>query len=466
MTENNFDVVVIGGGPGGYVSAIRCAQLGFKTACIESRGALGGTCLNVGCIPSKALLESSHHFETLNHGLNEHGIEISGVKFNLANMLKRKSGVVDQLTRGIEGLFKKHKITYLRGMGSFVSKDKVKVTGGDDGTYSTKHVVIATGSVPIELPMAKFDHKIIVDSTDALSFGTVPQHLVVIGGGVIGMELGSVWLRLGAKVTVIEAMPNILGGTDVGVSTLAKRLFEKQGFTIHCKTKLKEAKVEGGIGVVRCEAADGSTLELQADKILVAVGRRPCTDGLNIESVGIQRDERGRVIIDAHFQTNISGIYAIGDVVRGPMLAHKAEDEGIAAAEIIAGKAGHVNYDAIPSVVYTHPEIASVGLSEEACKEKGLKYKKGQFPFLANGRAKALGYTEGFVKILADEKTDKIIGFHIIGPQASELIAEAAIAVEYQASAEDIARSAHAHPTLSEVMKEAALSVDGRAIHI
>lgn len=462
----SYDVVVIGGGPGGYVAAIRAAQLGYKAACIEGRGTLGGTCLNVGCIPSKSLLEASEMFVKVQHA-EEFGVLAKDVKADIPAMMKRKDDTVKQFTRGIEGLFKKNKVTYLKGFGSFVDANHIKITAADgtESTVNAKNVIIATGSEPIEIPIAKFDGKKVVSSTEALSFEKPPKHLVVIGGGVIGMEMGSVWLRLGAKVTVIEAMPEILYGMDKEIRKQSTKIFQKQGFQIETNTKVTSVDTSGKEVKVHAEK-DGKAVEFKADKVLVAVGRRAYTSGLQLENAGVATTDRGLVEIDHAYRTNVSHIYAIGDVVKGPMLAHKAEEEGVAAAEIIAGQHGHVNYEAIPGIVYTWPEIASVGKSEQECMDQGIPYRVGQFPFLANARAKCMGSNEGFVKIIAHEKTDRLLGFHIVGPTASELISEAAIAFEFGASAEDIARSVHAHPTLSEVMKEAAMAVEKRALHI
>lgn len=464
--SDTYDLIVIGGGPGGYVAAIRGAQLGLKTACVEMRETLGGTCLNVGCIPSKALLESSHHYFRAKHEFASHGISFSELSFNLAEMIKRKNEVVSGMTGGVEFLFKKNKVTWLKGMGSIVKPGLVKVTA-KDGTaadYFGKNIIIATGSEPIAIPSAPFDHQLICDSTDALNWSSVPEHLVVVGGGVIGLEMASIWSRLGAKITVLEALDKILGPMDRGISAALQKILEKEGVTFELSTLLESTIIKGSsVGLTAKKA--GKTVEFEADKVLVAVGRRPYTERLGLLDVGVELDARGRVKIDSHFKTNISGIYAIGDAVQGPMLAHKAEEEGIAASERIAGKAGHVNYEAIPGVVYTWPEVASVGATEEELKAKEVKYKKGQFNFRANGRAKAMGDSEGFVKVLADEKTDRLLGVHIIGPNASELIGEVAIAFEFGASAEDLARAVHAHPTLTEAIKEASLGVDGRMIH-
>jgi dihydrolipoamide dehydrogenase len=467
MSETAFDVIVIGSGPGGYVCAIRAAQLGLKTACVEYEKTLGGTCLNVGCIPSKALLQSSEHYHHAVHDLKKHGVVASQVTLDLPTMLKRKDEVVKGLTTGVAGLLKKNKVTWLKGRGSFVNPTTVKVTdeAGQATTYTARHVVIATGSKPIEIPPAKYDRQIIVSSTGALKFDKVPEHLLVVGGGVIGLEMGSVWLRLGAKVTVIEAADRCLGTMDEDLGNGLMKVLQKQGMEFHLSTKLTGTKASGGKVTATCVKADGSTVELTGDKMLVAVGRRPYTEGLGLEAIGLTLEAGGRVPVNEHLQTPVPGVWAIGDVVRGPMLAHKSEEEGIAVAEWIAGKAGHVNYDAIPNVVYTWPEVASVGLSEAEAKAKGHAVTVGKFPFLANGRAKALGNTDGFVKIVADAKTDRLLGAQILGPSGSELIAELALAMEFEASAEDVARTCHAHPTLSEAVKEAALGVDKRMIH-
>ena len=453
---SEFDVIVIGGGPGGYVAAIRAAQLGLKTACVESRGALGGTCLNVGCIPSKALLQSSEVFANIkNHG-EEHGIKATGLSVDLKQMMTRKTGIVSQLTNGIKGLFKKNKVTYLQGHGSFVDNNTVKVDGKDSGNYKAKNIIIATGSVPIELAkIAKFDGKTVVNSTDALSFEKVPKTLAVIGGGVIGLEMGSVWSRLGTKVTVIEAADTILSTMDQDISREMTKVMKKQGLDIQTSTMLQEIKVLKSKAQLTCKRGD-ETVEFEAEKVLVCVGRRANTHKLGLDVVGISTDDRGRVIVDDHMRTSHANIYAVGDVIRGPMLAHKAEDEGVAVAEIIAGQAGHVNYATIPGVVYTWPEIASVGKTQKECKDAGIEVKIGKFPFAANGRAKCAGETTGFVKVIADAKTDEMLGVHMLGANASELIGEAVVAMEFKASAEDLARSVHAHPTLSEAIKEAA----------
>jgi dihydrolipoamide dehydrogenase len=465
--KGEFDLIVIGAGPGGYVAAIRAAQLGLKTACVESRSSLGGTCLNVGCIPSKAMLQSSEHYSHAKHGLENHGVVVKGVSLDLDKMLARKDDVVKSLTKGVEGLFKKNKITWLKGRGSFLGPNTISVKDGDKAeTYKAKHFIIATGSEPIELKsIAPFDGESIVHSTHALSFNKVPDHLVVIGAGVIGLELGSVWLRLGSKVTVIEAADRVLAVMDDSVSKGMHKILSKQGMEFVLGAKVKQA-TKSGKGVKVVYEKDGKDEEIKGDKCLVAVGRRPNTDGLDLAKAGLETMKNGRIAVDHHYRTSVPHILAIGDVIEGVMLAHKAEDEGIAAAEIIAGKPGHVNYEAIPNVVYTWPEVASVGMTEEQCKAKGIEVRTGQFPFMANGRARSLGETDGFVKIIADARTDRLLGFHIVGPSASEMIAEAAIAFEFGASAEDIARSSHAHPTLAEIMKEAALAVDKRTIHI
>ncbi len=465
MSQEMFDVVVVGGGPGGYVAAIRAAQLGLKTACVEFRGALGGTCLNVGCIPSKALLQSSEAFVQMQTTAQDLGVVAEKISFSVPKMLEHKNKIVKQLTGGIEGLFKKNKVTYLKGIGSFVDANTIKVTDGKDETVvKAKNTIIATGSEPIELPMAPFDEKTVVSSTGALDFTEVPKHLVVIGGGVIGLEMGSVWARLGAKVSVVEAMESILYGNDTEVVRLMERVLKKEGMDIHAGTKFKSMQKKGKSLVITCEK-DGEEFTIECDKLLVAVGRRAYTKGLKPENIGLVVEKNGKVKIDSHFRTNVPNVYAIGDVVDGPMLAHKAEEEGVACAEIIAGKPGHVNYDAIPSVVYTWPEVATVGKTEQQCKAEGIDCRTGKFPFSANGRAKASGSTDGFVKVVADARTDRILGAQIIGPNASELISELVLAMEYHASSEDVARTTHAHPTLSEVVKEAALAVDKRSLH-
>lgn len=468
MSES-FDLVVIGGGPGGYVAAIRAAQLGLKTACVEMRATLGGTCLNVGCIPSKALLTSSEKFNEAQHHLAMHGVKVGAVSLDLPAMMAHKDKVVKDNTAGIEFLFRKNKVTWLKGKGSIAAVGQVKVTALDGSTQivNAKKIMIATGSDVMPLPGVQIDEKTIVSSTGALALASVPKRLVVIGGGVIGLELGSVWGRLGAEVTVVEFLDRIMPGMDAELSSGMKKILEKQGMTFRLSTKVTGAKTEGGKATLTLEpAAGGNAEKLEADVVLVSIGRRPYTEGLGLEAVGVQMDERKRIKTNAHFETNVAGIYAIGDVIAGPMLAHKAEDEGVVCAEIIAGQSGHINYDAIPSVVYTWPEVASVGKTEDELKKAGVAYKAGKFPFSANGRARAMGDTDGFVKILADAKTDRVLGCHIIGPDAGTLIAEIALGIEFGASAEDIARTCHAHPTLNEVVKEAALAVDGRPLHI
>ena len=461
---SEFDLIVIGGGPGGYVAAIRAAQLGMKVACVEMRGSLGGTCLNVGCIPSKALLNSSEKYEDAKLHFAGHGIKAK-VELDLPVMMANKDKVVVDLTKGIEGLFKKNKVAYVVGKGAIKSATEVVVNGKE--TLKTKNILIATGSDVIALPGVAIDEKRVVSSTGALALDKVPGHLVVVGGGVIGLELGSVWRRLGAKVTVVEYLERIGGAMDVELAKAFQRILEKQGIEFRLGMKVTGADSRGKSVSLTVEPAKGGDKEtLAADIVLVAIGRRPYTQGLGLESVNIAPDERGRVPVDEHYQTAIKGIYAIGDVIAGPMLAHKAEDEGMAVAEILAGQAGHVYYDGIPNVIYTWPEVATVGKSEEELKAQGIAYKVGKFPFLANSRGRTVGETDGFVKILADSATDRVLGVHIIGPDAGTLIAEAALAMEYGASSEDIARTCHAHPTLSEAVKEAALAVLGRAIHI
>ena len=459
-----FDVIVIGSGPGGYVCAIRAAQLGFKVACVEKRATLGGTCLNIGCIPSKALLHSSENFHEAQHGFAEHGIQIESVKLDLAKMQARKGEVVGANTKGVEFLFKKNKITWIKGAAAFTGANEIEVEGK---AYTAKHIVIATGSDSVPLKGVEVDEKHIVTSTGALELDKVPGHMVVIGGGVIGLELGSVWRRLGAEVTVIEFLEKITPTMDGEISKSFQQILTKQGFKFKLGHKVTSAQIEGEKVNLTVEPAKGGEAEtITADVVLLAIGRFAYTEGLNLAAAGVQTDERGRVKIDNHFQTNVPGIYAIGDVVAGAMLAHKAEEEGVALAEILAGQHGHVNYDAIPSVVYTWPEVASVGKTEEELKAAGVAYKVGKFPFMANGRARAMGATDGFVKLLSEKETDKLLGAHIIGPDAGGLIAECTTALEFGASAEDVARTCHAHPTLSEVVKEAALAVDGRALHI
>ena len=464
MAEYDYDVLVIGAGPGGYVAAIRAAQLGLKTACAEARETLGGTCLNVGCIPSKALLHASELFEEASHGaLAKFGVEIEGAKLNLDQMHAEKAKAVGELTGGIEYLFKKNKVTWLKGKAAFQDSSTVKV---GDQTVTARDIVIATGSVVTPLPGVEIDQKVVVDSTGALALPKVPEHLVVIGGGVIGLELGSVWRRLGAKVTVVEYLDQILPGFDGEVRKESAKLFKKQGMELKTSTKVTGVTIEGDRATVSVEpAAGGVTEALSADAVLVAIGRKPNTDGLNLEAAGVKLNGRGQVEIDHDFATNVDGIWAIGDVAPGLMLAHKAEDEGVAVAENIAGQTGIVNHDVIPSVVYTMPEIAGVGLSEEAAKERG-EVKVGKFPFMANSRAKTNRDTDGFVKVIADAKTDRVLGVWIISSLAGTMIAQAAQAMEFGATSEDIAYTSHAHPTHAEALKEAAMAVQGKPIHI
>jgi dihydrolipoamide dehydrogenase len=463
---DKFQAVVIGGGPGGYVCAIRLAQLGLKTACIESRGSLGGTCLNVGCIPSKSLLNLSEEFHKVQN-LSSKGIEIGEVKLNLSKMMKSKDKAVTILTKGVEFLLKKNKVTYFKGIGSFKSKKQILIKDSQDKEILIEgdNVIIATGSVPVSLPGIKFDEKIIVSSTGALKLEQVPKKMIVVGGGYIGLEMGSVWSRLGAEVHVIEFLDHITPGMDKEISNEFMKILKKQGIYFHMQHKVEKIKKNNSGAVISTIDKDGNSKDFQCDVVLISVGRKPNTQGLNIEKAGIDLDEKKRIKTDKNFKTSQSNIYAIGDVIDGPMLAHKAEDEGIAVAENIAGQSGHVNYETIPGVVYTTPEVASIGKTEEQLKELKIKYKIGKFSFMANSRAKAIDDAEGFVKILADEKTDKVLGAHLIGPHAGELIAEIGVAMEFGASSEDIARTCHAHPTFSEAVKEAALSVDKRAIH-
>ena len=465
---DTFDLVVIGGGPGGYVAAIRAAQLGLRTACIEKYPTLGGTCVNVGCIPSKALLDSSEHFERAKSGLAVHGVNVSSVSLDLARMQARKLKVVAELTRGIDFLFGKHKVERALGTGRLVSAREVEVKGeGGTRRLAAERLLIATGSKPVALPGIAYDDRRIIHSTQALSLEQVPGRMLVIGAGVIGLELGSVWRRLGSDVTVLEYMDRALPGVDVGSAKLLQRSLERQGMKFRFGVSARAAEVVGDEVRVEVAAnAGGAPETLTADVLLVAVGRRPYTDGLGAGELGVKLDAKGRVIVDEHYQTNVPGVFAIGDVIAGPMLAHKAEEEGIACVERMAGVAGHVNYDCIPNVVYTHPELASVGVSEEEARERGHEVRVGTFPFQANGRAKAMGEREGQVKLVADAATDRLLGAHIVGARASDLIAELVVAMELGASAEDVARSVHAHPTLPEAVKEAALGVAGRAIHI
>ena len=466
-----YDVVVIGSGPGGYVSAIRCAQLGLKTAVIEKYNTFGGTCLNVGCIPSKALLDSSEHFHNAAHTFTTHGIELKDLSVNMSQMIARKNDVVAQNTAGITYLFKKNKIDTFEGLGSFVDKNTIKITKNDGSTeqITAKNVIIATGSKPTSLPFLPIDKKRIITSTEALNITEVPKHIVVIGGGVIGLELGSVYARLGAKVSVVEFMPSIIATMDAGLGKELQRVLKKSlGMEFFMNHKVTGASVEGETVTVTADNAKGEQVKFEADYCIVAVGRTAYTEGLGLENIGIKTEERGNKIpVNEHLETSVPGVYAIGDVIKGAMLAHKAEDEGVYVAERLVGQKPHINYNLIPGVVYTWPEVASVGYTEEQLKTMGTKYKTGSFPFKASGRAKASMDTDGFVKVLADANTDEILGVHMIGPRAADMIAEAVVAMEFRASAEDIARICHAHPTYTEAIKEAAMAAtENRAIHI
>ena len=468
MMENNFDVVIVGGGPGGYVCAIRAAQLGLKAACVESRGSLGGTCLNVGCIPSKSLLNLSENFYKAKKDFNQQGIEIDGIKLNIEKMMSNKNKSIQVLTKGVEFLFKKNKVTYLKGKGVILSKNDIVVYGSDSKRINikAKNVVIATGSEVVSLPGINIDEKNIVSSTGALSFDKVPNKLAVIGGGYIGLEMGSVWSRLGSDVIVVEYLDYITPGMDREISNEFQKILTKQGIKFKMGCKVETVKNKGDIVEITYTNVKNSKKEIiEVDKVLVSVGRKPYTEGLNLSKIGVKKDNKGRIEVNSKLQTSIENIYAIGDVIKGPMLAHKAEEEGIAVAEILAGQAGHVNYDVIPGVVYTSPEVATVGKTEEQLKKENKTYKVGKFPFLANSRAKVNNETDGFVKILADSNTDKVLGVHIIGPHCGDMIAEMALAMEFGASSEDIARTCHAHPTHTEAIKEAALAVDKRPIH-
>ena len=468
MSDDTYDLVVIGGGPGGYVAAIRAAQLGMRTACVEARETLGGTCLNVGCIPSKALLRSSELFAEARHGLSGHGIVTGAVELDLKAMMARKDKVVEDLTKGVEFLFRKNKVEFVRGFGRIAAPGRVAVEPADGAarTLTAGGIVIATGSEAAPLAGVDVDEKRIVSSTGALALGAVPKRMAVIGAGYIGLELGSVWRRLGAEVTVVEFLDRITPGMDGELSRNLQRILARQGLSFRLGCRVAAArKVRGGVALSIEPAAGGESETLEADVALVAVGRRPNTDGLGLEDVGVERDERGFVKVDAHFGTSVDGVHAIGDAAPGPMLAHKAEEDGVACVETMAGRAGHVDYGLVPGVVYTQPEAASVGRSEEALKEDGVDYVVGKFPFTANSRARTTGDTDGMVKILADGKTDRVLGVHILGAEAGTLIHEAATAMAYGASSEDIARTCHAHPTLAEAIKEAALAAHGRAIH-
>jgi len=465
----SYDVVIIGSGPGGYVAAIRCAQVGLKTAIVEKYKSLGGTCLNVGCIPSKALLDSSEHYHNAAHTFKTHGIELKDLKVDLGQMIKRKGEVVEQTVQGINFLMKKNKIDVYTGVGSFVNKNKIKVTAEDGKTQEieTKNTIIATGSKPISIPPVPIDKKRIITSTEALNLTEVPKHLIVIGGGVIGLELGSVYARLGAKVTVVEFLDTLIPSMDRGLGRELQKVLSKQGFEFLFKHKVVGAETKGKEVTVKAENAEGQVIEIKGDYVLVAIGRKAYTEGLNLEAVGVKVDERGRVDVNDHLETSTPGIYAIGDVVKGAMLAHKAEEEGTFVAERLVGQKPHVNYNLIPGVVYTWPEVAAVGFTEEQLKESGRAYKIGSFPFKASGRARASMDLDGFVKVLADKTTDEILGVHMIGPRAADMIAEAVVAMEFRASAEDISRMSHAHPTFTESMREACLAAtDNRPIHM
>jgi dihydrolipoamide dehydrogenase len=461
--SKRYDLIVIGAGPGGYVAAIRAAQLGLSVACVEAEKKLGGTCLRVGCIPSKALLESSHKYVEAKESFSSHGIKLGGVELDLKTMMKRKSRVVNTLTTGIAHLFKKNGVDRFEGLGSLVDPNTVSVSGSEETVeIQGERILIATGSSVTPLKGVETDGDLIGGSTAALSYPEVPESLVVIGGGVIGLELGSVWSRLGSKVIVLEYQDRLMAGMDDELAKETQKILAKQGIEFRLGVRVTGAVVKDG----RCEVTYDGGDPITCDRVLLSVGRKPNTDGLNLAAVGVKCDDRGRVDVDAHYQTNVPSIFAIGDVIKGPMLAHKAEEEGVACVEHIVTGYGHINYDAIPSVVYTHPEVASVGKTEAELNAAGIEYRSGKFPFMANGRARAMNDTEGFVKILAHAKTDRLLGAHIVGPHAGDLIAEAAVAIEFGASAEDLARSCHAHPTLAEVVKEAALAVDKRALHI
>lgn len=465
----SYDVIVIGSGPGGYVGAIRCAQLGLKTALVEKYSTLGGTCLNVGCIPSKALLDSSEHFYNAGHTFKTHGINLKSLEVDLSQMIKRKGDVVKQTCDGIVYLMKKNKIDVHQGLGSFVDKNTVKVKAADGKVteLKTKNVIIATGSKPISIPSVPIDKKRIITSTEALNLTEVPKHMIVIGGGVIGMELGSVYARLGAKITVVEFLDTLIPSMDRALGKELQKVLKGLGFEFNFEHKVTGAVVKGKEVIVTAEGKDGKKIEIKGDYCLMSIGRKPFTEGLDLDKAGIKMDERGRIAVDGHLQTNVPGIYAIGDVVKGAMLAHKAEEEGTFVAETIAGQKPHINYNLIPGVVYTWPEVAAVGYTEEQLKEQGRAYKVGSFPFKASGRARASMDTEGFVKVLADKTTDEVLGVHMIGPRAADMIAEAVVAMEYRASAEDISRMSHAHPTFTEALKEACLAAtENRAIHI
>ena len=463
-----YDVTVIGSGPGGYVAAIRCAQLGMKTALVEKYNTLGGTCLNVGCIPSKALLDSSEHYHNAQHRFKEHGIDLTNLKVNLKQMIKRKNEVVKQTVGGIDFLMKKNKIDVFHGLGSFVNKNLIAVKGEKEETQiETDKVIIATGSKPANLPFIKLDKKRVITSTEALNLPNVPKHMIVIGGGVIGVELGSVYARLGAKVSVVEFLDNLIPTMDRTMGKELQKVLKKEGFEIYLKHKVTAVEAKGANVTVKAENSKGENIELKGDYCLVSIGRRPYIDGLNLENAGVKANDKGQIEVDEHLRTNVDSIYAIGDVVQGAMLAHKAEEEGVFVAETIAGQKPHINYLLIPGVVYTWPEVASVGYTEEQLKEKGIAYKSGSFPFKASGRARASMDIDGLIKVLAHKETDELLGVHMIGPRTADMIAEAVVAMEFRASAEDIARMSHAHPTFTESFKEACLAAtDNRALHI
>ena len=465
MSEKSaFDVIVVGAGPGGYVCAIRCAQLGLRTALVEKNPRLGGTCLNVGCIPSKALLHSTEVFHELKEHASAHGIVCKNIEHDLSALMKKKDGVVDQLGKGVRALVTKKGVTCIEGTARILANGEIDVEGKSAGKYSAKEIVIATGSKPVELPFLPYDGKVVVNSDHGIAFDRVPKKMAVVGAGAIGLELGCVWSRLGTEVEIIEFLPEICPQLDPEMSKIARRIFEKQGLSFRLETKVASAKIKGGEATLSLESSKGND-ELTVDRVLVAVGRGPCTDGLGLSEAGIEMDDRGRVVVNHSFQTNLPGIRAIGDVIQGPMLAHKAEEDGVACAEILAGQSGHVNYDMVPGVIYVDPEIANVGLSEMQAKERGIEVRTGSFPMAANGRALATGATDGMVKVVAEAASDKLLGVQIVARGASELIASAVAHMEYGGSSEDLARTIHAHPTLSESLKEAALSVDGRGIH-
>jgi dihydrolipoamide dehydrogenase len=464
--KQQFDIAIIGSGPGGYVAAIKAAQLGFKTALIEKSKSLGGTCLNVGCIPSKALLHSTEMYHFAAHGADAHGIDLTNLSINIEKLMAKKDKTVSQLCGGVAQLMKANKVTVFNGIGTLKGNGKIEVRGEkDEASVTAKHIIIATGSASVELPFLPFDGETVVSSTEAIAFDKVPKKMVVVGAGAIGLELGSVWARIGAQVDVVEFLPLIAPTFDKDVSKMAERVFKKQGMNFHLSTKVTGIKKESGKNILTAENKKGETIEFECDKVLVCVGRKPYTESLGLQAIGIETDDKGRIPVDNHFKTLVEGIYAIGDVIAGPMLAHKAEEEGVACVERIAGQAGHVNYDVIPNVIYTDPEISSVGITQDIAKEQGIEIKTGKFNFMANGRAIAMDGTDGFVKVIADKKTDRILGVQIIGKGSSEMIASAVAHMEYGGSAEDLGRTIHAHPTMSEAVKEAALAVDGNAIH-